>query len=646
MSLNDMVYKWLVPSTRNKLENRVSPNGRTMQGRKGIGRYAASILGDDFILESVTKEGISNRIELSWKQFERAEYLDQVGVKVDTHPTDAPAGTCISMTSNAEQSKYWSDDNIQKLVFELKRLVSPKTMQENNFSIKLEFDDFYEDESLNVSEEIEPFPILDLFDYRIHGVVNQNGKGILIYESQKVTPSISEEISFDYGKDTNCGELKFDIRVYDRESASIDTLIKRGLKDDKTGDYVSKTYAKQLIDNVNGIGVYRNGFRIRPLGDPEFDWLQLNKKRVQNPSQKIGSDQVSGVVHIQSEELSALEEKSARDGLKENDAYIGLRNVTNSVLELLEERRFLLRRKLGLSRPKKQIEKQLNSLYDYSGLKKSVNLTLQNAGINDDTIEQIESLINAEELKNNNTVEEIRKTIAIYQGQVTVGKIINIVLHEGRRPLNYINGQLPNLQYYCDKFKKNRDEITADKLLEISTGIGNNGQIFSRLFSRLNPLATKRRQKKSTFGVRNVISQVLAVFENVLEKDSINVFVECDEQIEFLGWSDDFYTIFTNLIDNSIFWMEEKNTQLREIRILVEQKEEGILINYTDSGPGISKDLLESGVIFEPEFSTKPGGGSGLGLAISGEAAERNGLILSAEETTVGVHFIITKKED
>ena len=37
---------------------------------------------------------------------------------------------------------------------------------------------------------------------------------------------------------------------------------------------------------------YRNGFRIRPLGDAEFDWLQLNKRRVQNPSLCIRSDQV------------------------------------------------------------------------------------------------------------------------------------------------------------------------------------------------------------------------------------------------------------------------------------------------------------------------------------------------------------------
>ena len=53
---------------------------------------------------------------------------------------------------------------------------------------------------------------------------------------------------------------------------------------------------KRLLNDFNGIGVYRNGFRIRPLGDPDFDWLKLNMRRVQNPSGRIGSNQVIGYV--------------------------------------------------------------------------------------------------------------------------------------------------------------------------------------------------------------------------------------------------------------------------------------------------------------------------------------------------------------
>ena len=46
MSRDTVINKWMVPSTSDK-EDRGgrSPSGRTMQGRKGIGRYAASVLG-------------------------------------------------------------------------------------------------------------------------------------------------------------------------------------------------------------------------------------------------------------------------------------------------------------------------------------------------------------------------------------------------------------------------------------------------------------------------------------------------------------------------------------------------------------------------------------------------------------------------
>ena len=50
-------------------------------------------------------------------------------------------------------------------------------------------------------------------------------------------------------------------------------LISRGLKDEKN-NYVGKLQARDILNNYSGIGVYRNGFRIRPLGDPDFDWLK------------------------------------------------------------------------------------------------------------------------------------------------------------------------------------------------------------------------------------------------------------------------------------------------------------------------------------------------------------------------------------
>ena len=67
-------------------------------------------------------------------------------------------------------------------------------------------------------------------------------------------------------------------------------------------------------------------------------------------------------------------------------------------------------------------------------------------------------------------------------------------------------------------------------------------------------------------------------------------------------------------------------------------------IDYRDTGPGISKELIRSEMIFEPNFSTKVGG-TGLGLAIAGEAAQRNRLQLTALECEEGAYFRLVPKE-
>ena len=105
--------------------------------------------------------------------------------------------------------------------------------------------------------------------------------------------------------------------------------------------------------------------------------------------------------------------------------------------------------------------------------------------------------------------------------------------------------------------------------------------------------------------------------------------------------TEDIRIIFTNLIDNSIYWLSEKNVSERKITIqLIADGDSLDYIDYRDNGPGINRNHIESEVIFEPDFSTKPEG-TGLGLAIAGETARRNSLRLKAIECDDGAHFTL-----
>lgn len=366
---------------------------------------------------------------------------------------------------------------------------------------------------------------------------------------------------------------------------------------------------------------------------------------MQRPSIKIGSNQVVGYVHIQSEESSGLEEKSARDGLKENDAYNALRRVTKEVISELEKRRFIFRRKSALIDPTKKVADNIDILFDYSELSHSISRTLKKAELSETVINQVDDIISKEAQKKNKTAEEIKKAVAIYQGQATLGKVINVILHEGRRPLNYIKNQSKNLSYYGVEFKKSRNDNAYQKVIELTAGIAQNADSFADLFGRLDTLSARTRISKRKILVAEAINEAVAIFNADCEKDKINVVINCDKDLSIQGWKQDFIAIFVNLLDNSIFWFNEKECVSRVISFNARRIDGIFQLDYTDSGPGISDELLENSVIFEPEFTTKENG-TGLGLAIAGEAASRNDLELTAVHDDNGAHFILRSNRD
>lgn len=649
MSQDTVINKWMVPSTPDKLERRKSPHGRIMQGRKGIGRYAASMLGSTLLLETVSKDSEKTTVLVNWHDFETSKYLDDVEILVETHLTDEHSGTTLTIEGGEEYYKEWNEKQFNNLNFELKKLISPmqnlmdkaEDQKDKKFDIYLKISGFEGIE--DIEETITPYPIFDLFDYKISGKIHANGKGTLTYAVQKARNTVEEVISFNLGAPTGCGDLIFDIRVYDRDKESIEQLIHRGLKDDN-GNYVGKLQARKILDKSNGIGVYRNGFRIRPLGDPEFDWLKLNEQRVQNPSLKIGSNQVIGYVLIESEEKSDLIEKSARDGLRNNNAYQQLQKITNEVIKKLEIRRFSFRRKAGLSKPALKVEKELNRILSFDNLKQTVHKKLIAGGMNEKSAEEVIELISKEEEEKSQTVEEIRQAIATYQGQATLGKIMNVVLHEGRRPLNYFRNEVPRIDRFIKKYKETSDFEHIETIESIAHNTVSNAKTFSDLFLRLDPLAMGNRPAKRQLSIENEISNCFAIFRQQMEDKGIKFKISGSAIIE--AWQQDIAAIFTNLIENSIFWLSEKNTDIKEIMVGILTEENSLsYIDFRDTGPGIEPNLIENNLIFEPQFSTKPGG-TGIGLAIAGEAAERNGLKLTALESTTGAYFRLSIKGD
>lgn len=646
MTKDDVLKKWLVPSTDNKEKQKKSPNGRIMQGKKGVGRYAVSLIGNDLLMDTVDQNGNKSQIYINWDDFNKYEYLDEVNILVDFSKVSEHSGTELITTGDIEHLQYWVKQdktgnfvNINALIKELKKMLSPNKDSNDIFEITLYLKNFDAEKEKTIP--IKPFPFFDVYDYRIFGKFTKDGKGIFKYQNYKSGKLVEEDIILN--EDVKCGNVEFDIKVYDRETDSLRNLIGRGLTNEN-GAYLNVQETKTILDAASGISVYRNGFRIRPLGDPGFDWLHLDTQRVQNPSFIIGNNQVIGVINIESEDKSGLEEKSARDGLKENEAYNNLVDITNAVLNNLERKRFDYKR--FIDKQKTKTTKNTETLLDYTNTEKEIEQVLRNDNISKETTKKVLNVISKTKKEKEQQYNIISEYIAKYEGQATLGKIMDIVLHEARKPLNFFSNQIKNTEYWANELKENYTEENLNNLLDILSDYKLNTKLLTDLFRRLDPLSSKNRGSKKEINIKKVINQSVNIFQNEIKNTNIKLIIDCKPDIVYFAWEQDLVVIITNLIENSIYWIKKNNSLNKIIDISVQKKDTGFEMDIIDTGEEIPESAIESGSIFEPGYTSKPkGNGSGLGLALAGEAASRNNIVLKAVSHKHGAHFKLETKE-
>lgn len=667
MDFDTVINKWLVPATDDKLKRKVSKKGsRTLQGRKGIGRFAASILGQEMTLSTVDETGEKSEAVIDWRIFKTDEYLDEVELLIDKKETNESSGTEILIIAKDEKYEeivldengkekpiekidsklsYWNEITLQQLVNELRTLISPfNESTEDEFKINILFKNspFREKDEIIA---IDTYPIINFYDYRISGTISETGTADLVFENNVNPETVqTEQINREFdltGNNKYCGLIKVDFRVFDREPEAIDNLINKGLINPVTKNLMGKREAKRFLNEAYGVNVYKNFFRIRPYGNGGIDWLDLDKDRIQNFTLKISNNQIIGFVTIQSEEKSGLEEKSARDGLKQNEHYFGLKELAQKALFELETRRLAYRIKSKKSRGKPtKTQDTINSLFSLAEVKSSIGKKLSELKIDKKAIDEIDTILTKEEEKKVELKEEIEKTIAIYQGQATLGKIVNFILHEGRKPLQFFNSETRVMERYLKFYRATKDEENLDELTKSINGFKINSKFITNLFKRISPLAKQKREKKTDFSVIHIIEDSLDVFKSHLEDKRIDVSILGSKDITIFGWSEDLYIALTNLIENSVYWLEVSKSGSKKINISVQENKGDVVIDFRDSGPGLSNLEIESGAIFEPGYSKKLNG-TGLGLAIAGEAIDRLNGELSARSYSEGAYFQI-----
>ncbi|RJQ27685.1 ATP-binding protein [Candidatus Parcubacteria bacterium] len=87
-------------------------------------------------------------------------------------------------------------------------------------------------------------------------------------------------------------------------------------------------YMVQKMNKIGGLYIYRDGIRMLPYGDTDYDWLDIEFNRTKSASYYYFSyRRIFGVIEIDHQNNTQLNEKAGREGFRENRAYRQFKSI-------------------------------------------------------------------------------------------------------------------------------------------------------------------------------------------------------------------------------------------------------------------------------------------------------------------------------
>jgi len=231
----------------------------------------------------------------------------------------------------------------------------------------------------------------------------------------------------------------------------------------------------------------------------------------------------------------------------------------------------------------------------------------------------------------------------------SLGRLAATLNHEMVQPLNVLRLGLRNLQTELEQGAA-RDAIATrlQRTLDTTARIGD-------ILARFRSLVLHGRDTVTTFPVADAITAALAMYEEQLRIDSIDIRFNKDPAYLASGNRTELEQVFVNLVANAREAIIASRGPRRNDRVQEDSRNDWIRISFDrdssregfvevcveDTGGGVPSEL--AGSIFQPFFTTRSdGGGTGLGLAICRATVERFGGSLDLVNTPTGARFIVS----
>lgn len=315
MDSGDIDNKWLFVAYSAKREgtednatdyrNKISLQ-RTYAGAKGIGRFSCDRLGRYLNIYTRTKPSVLfEHLEIDWHDFERDSLIDFVKIKVKRStladiPYDLKRGTILEITGLREQ---WDRDRLIELRASLRKLINPNQDNDpNRFTVKLvvpeerDTDAAEPNEVDRVNGPIKNFLFeeLELKTTEIHCAVDSESKTVttILKDRGTLIYKIIERSPF-----ADLNNVNIHLFALNRSA---------------------KLHFRKImgVPNVQygSVFLYKNGFRIHPIGDEGDDGLGIDRRKQQGTARYMGTRDLSGRIEINGDNDTFKEVSSRNAG--------------------------------------------------------------------------------------------------------------------------------------------------------------------------------------------------------------------------------------------------------------------------------------------------------------------------------------------
>ena len=237
-------------------------------------------------------------------------------------------------------------------------------------------------------------------------------------------------------------------------------------------------------------------------------------------------------------------------------------------------------------------------------------------------------------------VKETHQKLLHQDKMSSLGKLSASVVHEINNPVAGILNLIMLMKRMMEEDDLGPNEVDQFKqyldLMETET------RRTSRIVSNLLAFSRQSKMEPKRLNVNRLIEQTLFLNSNLLKIHGVKTETKMESDLpDLLGSEDQLQQVFMNLVSNAAEAMEVTGGGILTIKTRHLLREDKLLINFADTGPGIPQENIPK--LFEPFFTTKKKGkGVGLGLSVVyGIIQEHEGSIYVKSKVGRGTTFQI-----